>query len=462
MLWRIDQREYNKEIEYSINELKRIYRIEIEDIKDTNTNDNEYLVYTKRLNNRTDTILENLLDREVFYMRIENTSLDYIPGDSILIRVTNSDIEVKRILNTLGIEGEERISFRRIMNRNNKEVFSFSGKVYDYFKRYFDFTSIPSKSMLFRMSKYAGNKERNRLLYLCTREGMNDYFNLKYNWNSITDILEELSVKIPLVDLLEVCTELKPRAFSMINKNNQDIEFICKVITATNKNRYRFGHVSQYILERHISSKDIISIMDRGDKDDVSDIDDISDIDDVIDKDDVIDRIEKIRIERVSDDKISNRASNGKLYSIGLKENRLMRMRKGNGLLVGIGTGVAPFISFLRNKDPEQEFTLFYGCRNKEENILLALGIVQEEEDTEYKGALKYKYNTDTIYIIYSRENESIRLPEFFKMHTEKIDPLITRLSQVYICGNQMVQNSLLEYFKERQSNLLVYLDEWL
>lgn len=374
------------------------------------------------------------LEKEIVYstkktavkLTVKNTPMEYVPGDSILLWVSNSESICSALMDILGVCKDRWISFTRTHIRTGAAVFTYSGMASDYFRHFIDATSLPSKLFLYRISKYADQSEQDKLEYLSSKEGSKDYFKMSKNWNSIIDILVQFKVKIPLEVLLEVCTEIKPRAFSLINKQKTDCVIIAGSVTNTQEGSVRKGHFTEYA----ISTQDT----------------------------------QKSACEGSGILKNREPLDTSIVYRIQHKPNRLMALREEtkNAFLFGIGTGVAPFISFIVNSGESKRFTLFYGCRSRHENILVNIGFLTgPSEESAYEGAILFRKGNTNIHVVYSQENESFRIGQFLKRNKEKINSECMIFNDLYICGNKEAMQEISEYFAENHSEMNKYIDDW-
>ncbi|KAI5149991.1 hypothetical protein NEAUS05_1987 [Nematocida ausubeli] len=360
--------------------------------------------------------------QDVFKGVLQNTSIKYTPGDSLLMWAPNSETVVQKLMELLSIQKDRVIEFTRVRIRGRAHVFSFAGRISEYFRYFLDVTSLPSKLSLFRLSQYA-EKDSDKLAYLSSKEGSADYFAMGKNWNSLLDILVQFSVKIPLESLLEVAKEIKPRAFSLINQESNECEFIAGILR-NGESDCREGHFSDYIM----------------------------------------------RVAQTENTPVSSESAeaSGMIYRIRHKENILFQLRSStkNALLFGIGTGVSPFISFIRNCKKDCVFTLFYGCKTEDENILAKTGIAWEAGlESEYAGAKLFTTESPnvTVHVVYSQTNQSIRMGEFLQRNKEKIAARCREISTsgIYTCGNKQAMQSVSQYFTAEHPEISQHNDDW-
>ena len=141
-------------------------------------------------------------------------------------------------------------------------------------------------------------------------------------------------------------------------------------------------------------------------------------------------------------------------------------------LMIGTGSGIAPFISFLqefesiKNKNPDIIFEtyLIFGSMNKNNDFIFE----KELEEFKKKGVLKEYFTA------FSRDQDK----KFYvqdalgkNFDKEKIENLIIkRVMHVYVCGSVRMGNSVKEKFKELLGdenyekmikNKQLYLETW-
>lgn len=121
-----------------------------------------------------------------------------------------------------------------------------------------------------------------------------------------------------------------------------------------------------------------------------------------------------------------------------VRPNRLMRMTAAPHLLcICTGTGIAPFLSFMRNRAPGQRVLVLYGCRNVEDD--LSEGVPGVFRVLSSAG----RYVTDIL-----RED------------TGDVG-LFLRESDVFVCGSRVVQRSVLGILRTSSAAGRLFFDDW-
>lgn len=243
--------------------------------------------------------------REVYTVKFDMQS-EFCPGDSVGIICPNSDVLVTEMCRLLGINEDDVYSLV-IMGQVN---FTFEGPISVFFRRYYDFRSIPKRSLLYELLQDCGRKAE--LTYILSTDGINDYFNLYSNMNTIIDIIHYFKCR-PTLDLIaRYCEFIKPRHFSLTNNEKDPYEILIGVVEQKRGSGSVYGHFSQYIMNASVN--DVLPFY--------------------------------------------------------LKTNTLMHMKKGrrNVLMIATGTGIAPFLSYISNNFSGDKW-LIYGCRSEEDNL---------------------------------------------------------------------------------------------
>jgi sulfite reductase (NADPH) flavoprotein alpha-component len=146
---------------------------------------------------------------------------------------------------------------------------------------------------------------------------------------------------------------------------------------------------------------------------------------------------------------ISSRIDDGESVGIYLEENEKFRLPADETpiIMIGAGTGLAPYRSFLQERDIRNATGnnwLFFGDRNKETDFLY-----QEELQSYQKSGLLTKLNT-----AFSRDQEEkIYVTNRMKEHSKVLFDWIENGAVIYLCGNKRtlaksVRETLLEIFQ--------------
>lgn len=259
--------------------------------------------------------------------------------------------------------------------------YHFEGTFYEFFKYHYDFRAIPKKIFLYNLSNTIINPEKkNALLYLLTQHGVNDYINLIKNYNTILDIIIFFECKPTSEMIFTFAQFIKPRYFSLINKRLDNSEILAGIHEVKRNDETYYGQCSEYFLNPL--------------------------------------------------NEIHGFVRPNKLFQCS-GENKI--------LMIGTGTGIAPFLSFIQNHPGEM--WLIYGCRSKDDNLAKNLKIKST--------------------ILLSSENN--RVTSFLKNNHE-VQDYISNGTSIYVCGNISMMKEvkgILENYKDVEIGKNLFFDSW-
>ncbi|KAG0436813.1 hypothetical protein DMUE_4039 [Dictyocoela muelleri] len=280
-----------------------------------------YISFDKKINfNPGDSIglitssHKSLVDEFFDFMKIKDTY--------VRIKITKDIKTREKILKIEYLDYPVENQFKKFYNFNNsinESDIKYEGLLSFYFS-YFDFYCLPKKKFL-------------RLLNPDLKISSEEYFNLIDK--SLIEIME-IYGKTSIENVIQFGEFVKPRYFSLVSEN----EIICG------------------IYQRKVENKN--------EKDEI--------------KNDEI-KNDKIKDNKIKNDKIKFYKKYGHFSTLlldsknkienilyFLKENKLIPFKDKNMLLIATGTGITPFISFL--KRATHKIILIYGFRNEKDNIL--------------------------------------------------------------------------------------------
>lgn len=276
---------------------------------------------------------------------LSGTELDVKPGDSIGVICPNPENEVDLLLRRLELsdQSESRLKLSADPNgtKKNAKISDFlksATTLRHLFTSVLDIRSVPKKPLIRVLAEYTSNPhERNVLSYLCSREGGTAYLSqIRGNQLCLLDILLALpSCQPPLSRLMEQLPRLMPRPYSSASTMKQKrVDFVFNTVDFERGNRRMFarrGLCTGWLEDLYSQSA-----------------------------------------EKRSKIQVYGRSNQNFRYPEDLSTPVIM---------IGPGTGVAPFRGFLRWREerkiqngdaPLGPAWLFTGCRHKEADFLFS------------------------------------------------------------------------------------------
>ncbi|XP_037778404.1 methionine synthase reductase-like [Penaeus monodon] len=348
-------------------------------------------------------------------------SFDYEPGDSFGIIVQNREEEVELFLSLLGISDVAEKTYELSVDPNTKKkgaaipkYIPVRSSLHYVFRSCVDIRSVPKKPLLRILVQYTSDPiEKRRLQELVSKECASEYVKcVREQGLTLLDLLCIFQTcKPPVTTLLEHLPQLLPRAYSITSSplvDSKKISFVFNVVDIPKEKATTFsrkGICTGWLASLYRSvemskleqSLEVLSIKDKGPV----------------------------------------------CVPIYLRTNQNFRLSADVSspiIMIGPGTGVAPFVGFLQHRHKLQidspdisfgESWLFYGCRHKERDYLY------REELEKFRDS---KILSNLI-VSFSRDNSPPSSPRYVQDNIIKYGVEITSLitdkaAIVYVCGD--------------------------
>lgn len=355
-------------------------------------------------------------------LEITDCGLDYEPGDSFDIMCPNSDDEVTELIKILDFEDKADVPFITKVIENTTKKIAVKPRyipepctIRNAFLNCLEIRSVPKKAMLRMLVEYTNDPhEKRRLQELCSKQGAKDYQTfIRQPSISLLELLKAFPSCLPPFErLLEHLPQLNPRPYSVATSP------MCH----PNKLRFVFNIVE---FPPH---EDL-----RSDRKGVctgwlSKVTEITRTEGSIE--DGMTKLQLNEQPRQTCVLVASRKHN---------QFRLPKDHKTPIVMIGPGTGVAPFISFLEHRnllckgqDPKEIYGktwLFYGCRNRKHDFL-------------YKNDLHGYHSSgvlSNLLVSFSRE-EGCTTPyvqDNLRLHSKEVAKMVFDDGGiVYVCGD--------------------------
>ncbi|KAL3910854.1 MAG: hypothetical protein SGPRY_008906 [Prymnesium sp.] len=343
-------------------------------------------------------------DRVVLHLalRCEGEGLPYAPGDALAVQPRNPPEETRSLLLSLGLDPHERVELKPSA-AHAPPLPAVGWSAFELFSYQLDVFSVPRRSFFAKLAHFASSPlQRERLEELGRVEGapgMEEYSS-RPRRTCAEVLLDFSSARPPLQYYLDLIPPLRPRYFSIASApqlSPQQIELCVAVVRyQTMIHKPRFGVCSTYLASL------------RPQEDEARRTDD----------DDPGDGPVRVWLRK---------------GCLSLPSDRTAPL-----IMVGPGTGVAPFRSFLQARKAlvatgasVGEAVLFFGCRKREEDYLYS---------SEWKAHLD-DGSLQELHVAFSREQEhKVYVQHLIAAQGARVWQLLTANAHVYIAGasNQM------------------------
>ena len=341
------------------------------------------------------------LDDERYFMHIEldmtGSKLRYESGDHVAVLPVNQENTVNKLAKVLEIE-----DLNKVFNLENvdpddskKSPFPCPTTYRVAFSHYLDISTHPTTHMCRELAEYATNEEQKKFLMELSSssvEGKEKYKEwIKTENRTIVEVLEDLdSVKIPADHLCELLPRLQVRYYSISSSSRMYPSHVH--ITAvlvdykTPIGREVKGVCTQYLLDKAAQK-----------------------------------RSEESQLDKVA-------------CFIRKSQFRLPMKSSVPIIMIGPGTGFAPFRGFLQEKQwqkeqgkPLGEVVLYYGCRKEATDFIYR----DEVESWVEQGVITH------LYTAFSRDQESkVYVQNRLAQNGEATWDLLKRGAHIYVCGD--------------------------
>lgn len=365
---------------------------------------------------------------------IEGSNFNFKAGDTIGIISYNDESEVNHVISHLNLTSKADLYYSITADSSVKGSkipahVPVKSTLRHVLTHCLDLRSILKKLFILALSKHTKDeKERRVLEYLCSKEGSTAYTNHVLNKGlCILDIFTSfISCKPPIEVLLTNLPRLLPRPYSIVNSglNNNKMLTICFSVISINKRKgLTTGWLERIILnsESTLAEQFKNLNLESNPKDQFKILNSESTLED---------QFKKITIDDIEIEVPIYLRKNLSMFSLPEDLNKPL-------ILIGPGTGVAPFIGFLearehiKENNPEiklGECWLFFGCRNpkldfiyKDElNGFISRGILNK-----LSTAFSRIENTDCKYV-----------QDLLLKNLKEIITLINNGALVYVCGD--------------------------
>lgn len=364
---------------------------------------------------------------------LSGTNLKYSTGDHVAIWPSNSNEKVKKFLDILGLtEKKDKVIALKSLDPTIHLPFPTPTTYDTALRHYLEISGPVSRQFVKSVSQFCPNKETEERISEIADDKEIFHKNVTEKYLNIADCLETLSkgvawTTIPFSFIIESVAKLQPRYYSIsssssMEKQSVHITAVVEQEKPSTSDHYVTGVATNLLLNiKRNQNKEDFELIDTYD-------------------------LEGPRNKFHNKLPIHIRRSTFKLPS-----NPATPI-----ILVGPGTGAAPFRGFIREKIKQVEngannigeILFFYGCRNSTEDF------IYKTEWVEYAKKLDDKFKMITAF---SRESEKkVYVQDKLLENATKVMDLLDKGAFFYVCGDAAnmargVQQALTKIYQEQK-----------
>ena len=371
------------------------------------------------------TSIKTALDIE---LDITGCDMSYEPGDSFGIVCPNASAEVEELIMKLDLVEKADIPFSlKLMTSTTKKAASVPNFIPEFstirhtLLTCLEIRSVPSKALVRVLAEHASDpQEKRRLLELCSKQGASDYTKfIREPGLSVLNLLNAFpSCQPPFERLLELVPRMKARPYSVSSsplENPNHLHFVFNIVefpALEGIRQTRQGVCTGWLAGiAKAQRQETIKSSDR-----------------------LTDDLSKLSFQELPKVPVFHRKS---------LSFKLPSTPETPIIMIGPGTGVAPFIGFLQHREHMLKTTgtalseswLFFGCRHKERDYLYR----QELEHYLSTGILSrlfLSFSRDAISDLASQPPPKYVQDNLRSHAAEVADLVLNKGAVVYICGD--------------------------
>lgn len=366
---------------------------------------------------------------------LSNTNLKYSTGDHIAIWPSNSNEKVDKLLNILDlINKRDTVIDLKSLDSTLHLPFPTPTTYDTVLRHYLEISGPVSRQFIQSISQFCPNEETKIEVEKIAGHKENFHNSITTKYFDIADCLSYLSKNVkwnsvPFSFIIESIAKLQPRYYSISSASGMEKQTIH--ITAVVEQEKIKDPSDKFITG--VTTNLLLNIKQKQNKD--------GDL--------------KL-IETYDLEGPRNMFHNKLPIHIRRSTFKLPSNPSTPIIMVGPGTGAAPFRGFIREKVKQVEngnknvgeILFFYGCRKSDEDFLY------KDEWTEYSKKLDSKFKMITAF---SRETEKkVYVQDKLLENSSKVIELINKGAFFYVCGDaanmaKSVQKTLIQIFKDEK-----------
>ncbi|KAF9761870.1 hypothetical protein IL306_003648 [Fusarium sp. DS 682] len=353
---------------------------------------------------------------------IKSAKLHYQTGDHLSVSPINSDVEVERFLKVFGLWEKRHDTIRvRSLSDDLSPPFPSPSSYEAAARFYIDICGPVSREIVSVFANFVSDSQQKNTLRQLGKDKESFLSLTSGNFYNVASMMDALFpgkvVHVPFGIIIEAMPKLQARYYSISSSSSLDADQISITVAIesfpiSNTDRQFSGVATNFIL-------DVVSIQDEV--------------------------IARSRVRPITYTLPTKGPNPKPSLSVFVRSStfRLPFDPTVPILMIGPGTGVAPFRGFVRERVSMQRqgksfapMTLFYGCRKRDEDFLYEdeWKVTNMFTAKAYTAELGSKFK---MYTAFSREKEKkVYVQDLILQHCKEVASLIQNNGYVYVCGD--------------------------
>lgn len=363
---------------------------------------------------------------------LSDSNLKYSTGDHIAIWPSNSNEKISQLIKILGLNGKkDKVIAVKSLDQTIHPPFPSPTTYETVLRHYLEISGPVSRQFLKSIVQFSPNEETKKNTIEISDNKEKFHQEITEKGLNIGDVLENLSKNVkwdtvPFNFIIESIGKLQPRYYS---------------ISSSSSNEKQTVHITAVVEQSSIGEKSITGVTTN-----------------------LLLNIQKEQnkrsLELIENYDLQGPRGSFDRYKLPIHIRRSTFKLPSNPatpiIMVGPGSGVAPFRGFIREKIKQVEngmkvgeMLLFFGCRSSDEDF------IYKDEWVEYSKKLGEKFQMVTAF---SRESsKKIYVQHKMAEYKERVGELMDLGANFYICGDASsmardVQNQLIQILSERKN----------
>ncbi|KAH8654831.1 hypothetical protein BGZ61DRAFT_486889 [Ilyonectria robusta] len=356
---------------------------------------------------------------------IRGTGITYETGDHVSIWPVNANEEIERFLRVFGLLEHRNTQFNISATHSTARIPIIATTTYDTAARHLlDIAGPVSRQSLSVLAQFSTDETQKLSFFRLAHESTHFHHVVSSQLLNLAQLVEAISptsksLPVPFAVLLECVKPLQPRYYSissssLVQQDTLSLTVVADTVELTDRQFHGVASNFLLALKKHHNE-------------------------------------EQTKAGEITYDLAKYKTDYGFGLPIHIRQStfRLPSDASSPIIMIGPGTGVAPFRAFVQERSvqmqagvPVGKSVLFYGCRNQSEDFMFG---------TEWQAAYEILGDSFEMHTAFSRQtSEKVYVQHLLSKHASKILPLLLdQRAYLYICGDSCMAREVQHTLQE-------------